>query len=108
MHETSGGLTPFDLAAMLVVASGVRGWFYRHFVKLPHVIGLTMMGAPPAIGLLFVDAFIPAATLEQMNFTDTLLDGLLSFLLCAGALIEREHFSQGGRADERVVPESIG
>ena len=93
-HETAATLTPFDLAAMLVVASALLGWFNHHFVKLPHVIGLTVMGAVAAIVLLFANAFIPAITLddtvarllEEMNFTTTLLDGMLSFLLFAGAL----------------------
>ena len=94
MHETSTALSPFDLAAMLVVASALLGWFNHHFIKLPHVIGLTVMGAVAAIGLLLANAFIPGITLddsvarllEEMNFTDTLLQGMLSFLLFAGAL----------------------
>jgi CPA1 family monovalent cation:H+ antiporter len=94
MHETSGGLTPFDLAAMLVVASALLGWFNHHFIRLPHVVGLTAMGAVAALGLLTANALIPGLTmddtvarlLEEMNFTDTLLDGMLSFLLFAGAL----------------------
>lgn len=94
MHETTGGLEPFDLAAMLVVASALLGWFNHHFIKLPHVVGLTVMGALAAIGLLAVNELVPGITLDdsvarllqEMNFTDTLLDGMLSFLLFAGAL----------------------
>lgn len=79
---------------MLVVASALLGWFNHHFVKLPHVVGLTAMGALAAIGLLVANAFLPSVTLddtvarllEQMNFTETLLQGMLSFLLFAGAL----------------------
>lgn len=94
MHETSAALSPFDMAAMLVVASALLGWFNHHFLKLPHVIGLTVMGALAALGLMIADAFVPAITLddtvarllEQLNFTETLLQGMLSFLLFAGAL----------------------
>lgn len=95
MHETaSTALSAFDIAAILVVASALLGWFNHHFIKLPHVIGLTVMGALAAIGLMVADRFIPgvtlddwvASTLSQMNFTDTLLQGMLSFLLFAGAL----------------------
>lgn len=93
MHHTSG-LSAFDIAALLVVASALLGWFNHHFIRLPHVIGLTVMGALAAIGLLVADAFIPGITLDdwvagllnQLNFTDTLLQGMLSFLLFAGAL----------------------
>jgi len=82
------------MAAMLVVASALLGWFNHHFIKLPHVIGLTVMGALTAIGLMIANAFIPAITLgdwvadilRQLNFTETLLQGMLSFLLFAGAL----------------------
>lgn len=94
MEHESAGLSPFDLAAMLVVASALLGWFNHHFIKLPHVVGLTVMGAIAAIGLLAANAFLPGVTLDdtvarllaEMNFTDTLLQGMLSFLLFAGAL----------------------
>lgn len=94
MHETADALNAFDLAAIVVVAAAGLGWFNHHFVRLPHVIGLTVMGAIAAVALLLANAFIPAVTLddsvrallEQMNFTDTLLQGMLSFLLFAGAL----------------------
>lgn len=95
MHETtSNTLSAFDMAAILVVMAAALGWLNHHFIKLPHVIGLTVMGALAAIALMVADSFIPgivlddqvAALLEQMNFTDTLLQGMLSFLLFAGAL----------------------
>lgn len=95
MHETaSDALSAFDMAAMLVVASALLGWFNHHFVKLPHVIGLTVMGALVAIGLMVANAFIPGITIDdrvtgllaELDFTETLLQGMLSFLLFAGAL----------------------
>ena len=95
MHEpTSAALGAFEIAAMLVVASALFGWANHHFIKLPHTIGLTVMGAVAAIALMVANAFIPgvtldnwvADTLEQLNFTETLLQGMLSFLLFAGAL----------------------
>ncbi|ALE17009.1 Na+ /H+ antiporter NhaP [Altererythrobacter epoxidivorans] len=95
MHDTAGNaLSAFDIASILVVAAALLGWFNHHFLKLPHVIGLTVMGAIGAIGLMLANAFIPGITLddtvgrllEQMNFTDTLLEGMLCFLLFAGAL----------------------
>ncbi|WP_120076706.1 cation:proton antiporter [Aurantiacibacter odishensis] len=94
MEHESAGLSPFDLAAMLVVASALLGWFNHHFIRLPHVVGLTVMGAIAAIGLLAANALLPGVTLDdtvarllaEMNFTDTLLQGMLSFLLFAGAL----------------------
>jgi CPA1 family monovalent cation:H+ antiporter len=94
MHETADALNAFDLAAIVVVAAAGFGWFNHHFLRLPHVIGLTVMGAIAAVALLLANAFIPAVTLDdsvrallgRLNFTDTLLQGMLSFLLFAGAL----------------------
>lgn len=94
MHEASDALQAFDLAAIIVVAAAFLGWVNHHFIRLPHVIGLTVMGAVAAIVLLLANAFLPQVTLddtvehllEEMNFTQTLLEGMLSFLLFAGAL----------------------
>jgi CPA1 family monovalent cation:H+ antiporter len=94
MHQTSAGLADFDIAAMLVVAAAVLGWVNHHFLRLPHVIGLTVMGAIAAIALLLANAFIPGVTLDnwvadvlsRIGFSETLLQGMLSFLLFAGAL----------------------
>lgn len=86
--------SPFDIAALLVVASAVFGTLNHHLLKLPHVIGLTVMGAVLALGLMAVDHFVPGITLDnwvagflaRIDFSDTLLQGMLSFLLFAGAL----------------------
>lgn len=94
MLETTQALSAFEIAAILVVAAAVLGYVNYHFIRLPHVIGLTVMGALGATGLMIANAFIPGITLDnqvasllrQLNFTDTLLQGMLSFLLFAGAL----------------------
>jgi CPA1 family monovalent cation:H+ antiporter len=87
-------LAAFDVAAILVVAAAVLGWANYHFLRLPTSIGLTVMGALASIGLLLANALLPGITLDdwvagflaRMNFTQTLLQGMLSFLLFAGAL----------------------
>lgn len=86
--------SPFDIAALLVVASAVFGTLNHHLLRLPYVIGLTVMGALLALGLMAVDHFVPGITLDnwvagflaRIDFSDTLLQGMLSFLLFAGAL----------------------
>ena len=51
MHETaSHTLSDFDMASLLVVAAALLGWANHHFIRLPHVIGLTVMGALAALG----------------------------------------------------------
>jgi len=95
MHDAATtALSPFDLAAILVVAAAIFGYLNHHYIRLPHVIGLTVMGALAAIVMMAADALIPGSTLDdsvsrlldQLNFTQTLLEGMLSFLLFAGAL----------------------
>ena len=103
--ETSHtGLAPFDIAALLIVASALFGTFNHHVLKLPHVIGLTVMGAIAAIGLTVTNALIPGITLDnwvasllqRIDFTETLLQGMLSFLLFAGALhVDLERLRRG-------------
>ena len=95
MHTAAAtALSPFDIAAILVVAAAVFGYINHHYIRLPHVIGLTIMGALASVVLTVLNALVPSITLdetvsgllEQMNFTQTLLQGMLSFLLFAGAL----------------------
>jgi CPA1 family monovalent cation:H+ antiporter len=94
MAPSPSSLATFDIAAIFVVAAAVLGWINYHFLKLPTAIGLTVMGALTAIGLLLANALIPNLTIDdwvtallaRMNFTQTLLQGMLSFLLFAGAL----------------------
>lgn len=86
--------SPFDIAALLVVASAVFGTINHHLLRLPHVIGLTVMGAVLSLGLMVIDHFVPGVTLDnwvagllaRIDFSETLLQGMLSFLLFAGAL----------------------
>lgn len=94
MHETPQALEAFDIAAILVVAAALLGYLNHHYIRLPHVIGLTVMGAVFSLGAMLAHVLFPAITLdtwvaallEKMNFTDTLMQGMLSFLLFAGAL----------------------
>ena len=66
MHETaSHTLSDFDMASLLVVAAALLGWANHHFIRLPHVIGLTVMGALAALGLMVADFFIPGIVLED-------------------------------------------
>ena len=87
-------MTPFDTAATLVVLAAVLGYVNYRLIGLPHTIGLTIMGALASLGVVGVDALFPALGLGQsvrdfvagLDFADALLNGMLSFLLFAGAL----------------------
>ena len=89
-----GSLNPFNTAAVLVVLAAVLGYVNYRFIRLPHAVGLTIMGALASLAIVGIDALAPhvgigtavRGFLEGIDFRAALLDGMLSFLLFAGAL----------------------
>ncbi len=87
-------MNPFDTAAALVVLATVLGYLNYRFVRLPHTIGLTIMGAVASLAVVGTDAVFPGAGLGEsvraflagVDFPKVLMEGMLSFLLFAGAL----------------------
>lgn len=84
----------FDLAAMLLTLSAVFGWLNFKFLPLPHSIGLLVMSVVVSLVLVAVDLAFPrdhlfeslTRTLLQIDFTEVVMNGMLAFLLFAGAL----------------------
>lgn len=92
---TSGmRITPFDAAAILIVLAATLGYVNRRFLALPQTIGLTVMGAVASLIVVGIDRLSPGggfshaivAFIAGIDFHATLMDGMLSFLLFAGAL----------------------
>ena len=87
-------ITPFDAAAILIVLAAVLGFINIRFLRLPQSIGLTVMGAVASLLVVGVDRLLPGGNLSRdvthfldgIDFHRTLMDGMLSFLLFAGAL----------------------
>ena len=87
-------LNPLDAAAALVVLAAVLGYINYRVVGMPHGIGLTIMGAAASLVIVALDRLMPDAELghvlrdylQGIDFRAALLDGMLSFLLFAGAL----------------------
>lgn len=87
-------LTPFDAAAILIVLAAALGYVNFRFLKLPPSIGLTIMGAVASLIVVALDRAFPGAGIghdvvgfiDGIDFHTTLMDGMLSFLLFAGAL----------------------
>ena len=87
-------LTPFDAAAILIVLAAVLGYLNHRFVRLPPSIGLTIMGAVASLIVVGLDRLLPGSKVGAeivrfvagIDFHTTLMDGMLSFLLFAGAL----------------------
>jgi CPA1 family monovalent cation:H+ antiporter len=87
-------LSPFDAAAVLVVLVATFGFLNHRLLGLPSSVAMTGMGAVASLLISGLDYLIPAAGLAEraatflsgVNFRSVLLDGMLSFLLFAGAL----------------------
>src|SRR3990170_2342556 len=90
----SPALGPFDAAAILVVLAACLGYVNHRFLKLPSSVGMTVMGAVASLLVVAVDRVFPAsevaptlvAFLGDIDFHETLMNGMLSFLLFAGAM----------------------
>ena len=86
--------TIFNAVALLVTLAAVFGYINHRWFRLPHTIGLVVIALAVSVMLLLADVMFPALgleatvrrTLTDIDFEDTLMKGLLSFLLFAGAL----------------------
>ena len=84
----------FNLIALLITLAAVFGYVNHRWLRLPHTIGLVIIALAVSVVVLAVDALFPQlgletsvrGTLTDIDFEDTLMKGVLSFLLFAGAL----------------------
>ena len=87
-------LSLFEIAALLLVLSAGLSWINRAYLKLPHTIGLLVMALFASFILMALEALFPSigltdtmqSALGQIDFNETLMKGMLGFLLFAGAL----------------------
>ena len=90
MHD----LTAFDAAAILIVLAALLGYLNHVWLKLPSTVGLTVMGAVASVLVVLYDRALPSSMLAEnltaflsgVDFHKTLMEGMLSFLLFAGAM----------------------
>ena len=84
----------FDLIALLLVLTAAFAWLNHQVIRLPHSIGLLVMGLVASLVLIGIELAVPdvllyeelAGIIRQIDFQATVLDGMLAFLLFAGAL----------------------
>ena len=84
----------FDLAAIVVVLAATLGYLNHLFLRLPQTIGLVVIAMAISLVVLGIDYLAPELGLgtavrrfvDSIEFSETLMQGLLSFLLFAGAL----------------------
>jgi CPA1 family monovalent cation:H+ antiporter len=105
----------FEIIAILLTISAVFSFINYRFVKLPTTIGLMLIALIFSLFLIMAGKFIPGSNqwavdlLLEVDFDETLLHGMLSFLLFAGALhvnlgdLRQQYRVVGGLATAGVV-----
>ncbi|MBT6440842.1 MAG: sodium:proton antiporter [Alphaproteobacteria bacterium] len=84
----------FAAAGIVITLAAVFGYINYRFLRLPHTIGLVIIALLASLGVMAIDAIIPTlgigdgvrGFLTGIDFHDILMEGMLSFLLFAGAL----------------------
>lgn len=97
--------SPFDVAAILIVLAALLGYINHRFLGLPQSIGLTVMGAIASLIVVGIDLLFPGsgigtqvvAFIAGIDFQQALMNGMLCFLLFAGALhVDWSDMKRGG------------
>ena len=91
--DTIEHMSIFDLTAILVTIAAAFSYINYRYIKLPAAIGLMLIALVMSLGLIAL-AWLGFPGLEQaverfvrrIDFNETLMHGMLSFLLFAGAL----------------------
>jgi CPA1 family monovalent cation:H+ antiporter len=82
----------FEIIALLVTLAALFSYLNHRFLGLPTTIGLMVFGLLTSFGLIAAGRISPGVErealvlLERIDFDDTLMHGMLGFLLFAGAL----------------------
>ena len=87
-------LSIFEIAALLLGLSAIFSWLNKVSIKLPHTIGLLLIALIASMVLLGMELMFPSlgltdalqSAINQIDFNETLMKGMLAFLLFAGAL----------------------
>ncbi len=82
------------MAAVLLAVAGLLGYLNHRFLKLEPTVGMMLMALVGSLLLLLLDRAVPVLDLagtvrrylEQIDFNEALMHGMLGLLLFAGAL----------------------
>ena len=83
---------PFDIAGLLVTLAAVLAYLNHKLLRLPASIGLMLLALLGSLALLVLGLYRPELVeparhlVESIDFNETLMHGMLGFLLFAGAL----------------------
>jgi CPA1 family monovalent cation:H+ antiporter len=96
--------SPFEAASVLIVLAATLGYINYRVFKLPQLVALTVMMAVASMIVVGIDLLLPGGRIGAeivhftvaINFHETLMSGMLSFLLFAGALhVDWSHMKKG-------------
>lgn len=84
----------FEIAAILIGLSALFGFLNYRFLQLPHTIGLVVIALAASLVVIVIEIAWPQSdvsevvtgALNEIDFHDAVMRGMLSFLLFAGAL----------------------
>ena len=82
----------FTILAVLITLTAVFSYLNHRYIGLPTTIGVMLIALVMSLALILLDAFGLAlreqadVLLRSIDFDEALLQGMLSFLLFAGAL----------------------
>jgi CPA1 family monovalent cation:H+ antiporter len=87
-------VSAFELIATLLALSALFGWLNHRFLHLPHSVGLLILGLLSSLLLIIIELLFPqeqfheqlTQALKEIDFAAVVLNGMLAFLLFAGAL----------------------
>jgi len=85
-------MSVFNLTALLLTITALLSYLNYHYVRLPTSIGMMVTALALSLGLILLGALgldvehQAEAILAGIDFDETLLGGMLSLLLFAGAL----------------------
>ena len=87
-------MTFLQIASLLIVLAGAFGAINYLYLKLPPAIGILVVALLASFGMLILDHYMPALgmadkirdLLIRIDFSQSLLEGMLGLLLFAGAL----------------------
>ncbi len=87
-------LSLLHVATVIITLAALFGYINHRWLGLPHAIGIVVIALLASLGAIALDAIFPALALQEsvrgvldnLDFHDVLMNGMLSFLLFAGAL----------------------
>lgn len=98
-------MTIFQIIAILITLTAIFSYLNYRYFRLPATIGVMLIALLVSLGFIGAGWFEPAIresaehVLEQIDFDQALMQGMLSFLLFAGAM----HINLGELAEHKGV-----